>query len=289
MVETGKLPIVRKFVGRKLELNQFASVIKPRPALLRYLIGPNINVKSQVFLPFGIGGIGKTELSRKCLECAEDAGWATLEIDWDRADTRPNDELQLLNIIAEHLKKVYGNDSIAEFLKREKQIQYVEERIQHLKIENQEKWLSFVDAIQDIGGGVSGNKDIDIGSVTKGVGKLINMGAAKVAQAEDRFSDWLVSTGKIKADEGSLYKRKDIFLASKLVNALTECASRKPLAILFDTCEMLSFDLEEWLRDIIVCPLCQAGKPLVFIVSGQNNQYLERRVEAGLLPIFHFR
>ncbi len=214
-------------------------------------------------------------------KCAKDEGWATIEIDWDRADTGPTDEIEMMNIIVEHLKSIYGEKSTAEFLRIQKQIKYVKERVQRLQQENQEKWLSIVDALQDVAGGAGGEKGNELGSAVRGVGKLVNIGADALAHAEDNFADWLVSTGRIKADEGMLYKEDDKHLSRKLVKAIAETSSSKPLVILFDTCEILSPKLEEWLRDVIVCPAIETRKSIIFIVSGQHHQYRERQVDFG--------
>ena len=51
------------FVGRKTELEQFRSIIE-RPDTDTYsTLAPRPTVKPRVFLPYGIGGIGKTEQS----------------------------------------------------------------------------------------------------------------------------------------------------------------------------------------------------------------------------------
>src|SRR5687767_12922790 len=111
MIEQQATSLSRKFVGRKTEIEQFERAIKPRNLWVRFLLGPNRRVQPQVFLPHGIGGMGKTRLSRECLECAQTAGWATIEINWDRADARPTDEFEMMNIIAQQLIKEYGDNS----------------------------------------------------------------------------------------------------------------------------------------------------------------------------------
>jgi tetratricopeptide (TPR) repeat protein len=48
--------------------------------------------------------------------------------------------------------------------------------------------------------------------------------------------------------------------------------------VLLDGCQALPVALEEWLRDAIICPLIKAGPPLVFIISGRQNQAHQRTV-----------
>ena len=79
------MPIAKRiFVGRKIELEQFKQALG-RPGFIdRVVLGnPGRSVKSRVFLPHGIGGIGKSELTRQCLELAKQAGWRTLFLDWN--------------------------------------------------------------------------------------------------------------------------------------------------------------------------------------------------------------
>lgn len=59
------------FIGRQVELQQFEAALGRR-GLLGWLFGPG--VKPRVFLPHGIGGIGKTWLAQECLKRARKAG-----------------------------------------------------------------------------------------------------------------------------------------------------------------------------------------------------------------------
>lgn len=81
----------------------------------------------------------------------------------------------------------------------------------------------------------------------------------------------------LRANEKVLYTNPDQQLARALVSSLEAGANDQPLCILFDTCEVLSLDLEEWLRDSIVCPASETNLPLIFIVSGRYDQYRERQ------------
>ena len=56
------------FVGRQTELEQFRQVIGTTSKLERLLLRPGRQLKKpRLFLPHGIGGIGKTSLSQRCL------------------------------------------------------------------------------------------------------------------------------------------------------------------------------------------------------------------------------
>jgi tetratricopeptide (TPR) repeat protein len=270
------------FVGRKVELDQFDQAIRPSGKLAKLLRGPGVGVRPRVFVLHGIGGMGKTWLAQKCLHHAQTAGWMTAEIDWDTADMRPTDRLGLMNAIAEALKEKYGEGLVRDYLKVRGRVRRIQERVQLYKRENQEKWQSFVELSRSVTEGLVGlideKKGKAAGILVNVAGKVVGAGAKYLDKAEDAFVNWLVETGKLKADEALLYREPDQQLARHLVEALSKIPIRRPLVLLLDSCEALPVLLEEWLRDAIVCPAIEKEHPLVFIVSGRYNQYHERQV-----------
>jgi tetratricopeptide (TPR) repeat protein len=241
-------------------------------------------MKPCVFLPHGIGGIGKTWLAQECLKRARKAGWKTIEMDWDRADQRPTEQLDMMNVIAERLKERYGEKVVREYLGARVRARQVRDRVSRYKQENREKWQGLVDAAQalaETGVGIVRGEKVGkiVGTTVLMTGKVMDAGAAAIAQAEDAFLNWLIEAKKLKQDDVLLYKDPDRRLADRLVDALVSAACKQPLVALFDSCEALSLRLEEWLRDTIVCPAIKRGKPLLFIVAGRFNQYQERQVE----------
>jgi len=269
------------FIGRKNELAQFDQAIRPNKlgAILR---GPGTGVRPHVFLPYGIGGMGKTWLARECLKHAQKAGWMTAEIDWDTASTRPTDRLGLMDIVAQTLQEKYGEKLAHEYRKTRGRVKQIQDRVLRYQQEHQEKWQSLVDWVRNATEGVVGlvddKKGKASGVLVQATGKAVGAGARYLAQAEDAFVNWLVETNKLKPDEALLYREPEQQLAHQLVDVLDRAADSKPLALLFDTCEWLSLSQEEWLRDAMVCPAVKTGKPLVFIVSGRYDQSRERRV-----------
>lgn len=63
--------------------------------------------------------------------------------------------------------------------------------------------------------------------------------------------------------------------------SLSDASNIRPLALLFDTCEALKLNIEEWQRDGIVCPVVSLNKPIIFIISGRQDQYRERQADSG--------
>jgi len=93
-----------RFVGRQNELAQFEQAIKPQNKLKAFLkLG--LEVQPRVFLPYGIGGMGKTWLSRECFRRAKKAGWKTIEINWEKVDLVPVDETEMMDTILNSLNK----------------------------------------------------------------------------------------------------------------------------------------------------------------------------------------
>ncbi len=269
------------FIGRQIELQQFEAALGRR-GLLGWLLGPD--VKPRVFLPHGIGGIGKTWLAQECLKRARNTGWATVEVDWDKAEQRPSERLDLMNVIAEQLKEGFGEKVVREYLGEHGRARQVRDRVLRYQQENREVWQGIVDSAREVTEEVvSAAKSKAVGKaaglLVKAGGAVVDAGAIALARAEDAFVDWLVESKKLDQDDALLYKDPDPRLASRLVDALVSVARRQPLVVLLDSCEALSLRLEEWLRDAIVCPAVKRGVPLLFIVAGRFNQYQERQVE----------
>lgn len=183
------------FVGRKQELQQFDQVLNPRQKVAKAILGPRTKIKPHVFLPYGMGGMGKSFLSRECLLRAKDAGWKTVEIDWDRADTRPGDKSSMMSMIAEKIKGAYQESTIKNYLKVLHDSKKIQERVNHYRQENQEKWPSITESAKSLAETAGGEKGKSTSVVIDLAGKTINIGAASLAQAEDAFIEWMISKG----------------------------------------------------------------------------------------------
>jgi tetratricopeptide (TPR) repeat protein len=272
------------FVGRETELEQFHQALGKRGLLRQLLHLPGRDVHSRVFLPHGIGGIGKTWLSQRCLGEADKEGWATIKVDWDRADYRPSEPDQLMDIVAERIRSRLGEKAIKPYWKTRTQARQVRDRVTRYRQENQEKWQNIVNSISgmtEAAAGLARGKKVGAaaGGAMEKAGSFVGEGAALLAQAEDAFIDWLIEREKLNPEDKSLYRNPETELADRLVDAFVTAARRRPLVVLFDTCEELSLRLEEWLRDAIVCPTVQRDVALMFIVVGRFNQYVGREVE----------
>jgi|GEM_PF-3232581 len=266
------------FVGRRFELEQFERAIKPDGSFSGLLFGPGVGVRSLIFVLHGMGGIGKTWLARECLRRAKLKKWATVEIDWSGLDVLPNDQVGLMNEIATAIKDHYGEKTTQQYEGKRDRARRVWEGIQLFQHENPEKWQYFSGGGSETGidpyaqGGNALIKDWAIGTT----GQLTGMRSYMLTRAEDNFIEWLLRTGQINSGDDLLFRNQKKALAIELVNTMRQATTREPLVLLFDGCQVLPPELEEWLRDSIVCPLAKSGVPLIFILSGRQDQYHQR-------------
>ena len=266
------------FVGRKTELEQFRQALGHTEKWKRLLVNPGQNVRPRVFLPYGIGGIGKSELSRRCLKiAAEEEGWKTLCVDWDKVEYRPVERVQVMDAIAQALKSVAGEGVIKPYLDDRDKVAALRDKVDRYRAEHPEVWQKLVEVARKLATVVPGTP-AKVG--IKVVAEILDKGPRVVTSAYDMLLDKMLESKALKdRREKLLCSDPDIQLAHHLVKAIVDTARADALVILLDTCEVLSLRLEEFLRDSIVCPAVEQGMGLIFIVSGRFSQYRAREVE----------
>jgi tetratricopeptide (TPR) repeat protein len=266
-------PHSRIFVGRKTELEQFQSIIE-RPEVDSFSpLAPRRAVKPRVFLPHGIGGIGKTELSRRCAEIAAEAGWRTITIDWENVEYRPVEPMQLMNGIANALKAVAGEKAIKPYLEDQQNIAAVNGRVNRYRVDHPAEWQKALEVARASQGVLP---DPTTKTLAAAAAFTMDVGPKIMAKLADELAARKILKN---AKEAALYKNPEIQLAHHLVKAIIDATRDEPLLMVFDTCEWLSLSLEEFLRDLIVCPAVEQGSDLMFIISGRFSQSREREVE----------
>ncbi|MBI3361773.1 MAG: tetratricopeptide repeat protein [Chloroflexi bacterium] len=265
------------FVGRKNELKEFRQELG-RPGLIARALGnPARNVKPRVFLPFGIGGIGKTELSRQCLQLAEKAGWQTLTVEWDRVG--PVEPVDMMNAIALALQGRAGESAVQAYLDDRKKAAPTRERVQRYRTDHPEEWQRLAEkARQLLSPAAAAMPDPATKTLTAAIPAMIDYGPHVMAKAYDLLVEQMEKRKLLQADEVSLFNDTDARLAHQLVSGLVSAAKVQGLVVLLDTCEALPPPLEEFLRDSIVCPAAEQGRGLIFIVAGRHNQFREREI-----------
>ncbi len=267
------MPIAKRiFVGRKNEIEQFTQAMRPAVPTQPSLTNPGQGVRSRLFLPFGIGGIGKSELTKKCLELAGVKGWKTLLLDWDRVDNRVVEPLGLMNRLAEALKGVAGDAAIKPYMDERKRVGGLQDKAQRYRAEHPQEWQKLLEGVKTI-------ETADPEPYSR-LGIMAIRGTLDFGpKALAALADLMHMRRALTAEEAALLTRPDIGLARKLVTCLVEVAKTQSLVIALDTCEVLSSDLEEFLRDLIICPAIEQSTGLLVIVSGRFNQNNARQVE----------
>ncbi len=264
------------FVGRKTELEKFQQSLGQTGAVQRLLFKPGHGVKPRVFLPYGIGGIGKSELSKRCLALARKAGWKTITIDWEKVEYRPVEPLQVMDAIAEKLQGEYTKSIVAPYISDRNRAGPTRDKVHRYRAEHPEEWQKLVEGVRS-GGAMLPSTKAKVAAAA--ISTTLDVGPKVIAKAYDLLVDKMVERKVLKPDEASLYKNTDTQLAHHVVKAILKAADDHAVVILLDTCEILSLSLEEFLRDSVVCPAVEQGGPLIFIVSGRFSQYREREVE----------
>ncbi|GAP12676.1 protein containg AAA ATPase domain [Longilinea arvoryzae] len=260
------------FVGRRTELEQFKQYLYHPFSSNPDYVSPRL-IKARVFLLHGIGGIGKTELSRQLLEISDEAGWQKIYIDWDRINDRPNEFVDILNTLADKLLTIEGGQkAIQSYLEVHRQLLSIGERIERYRADNPEIWQRIIESSQTIAMQLP---TLEIKALGIAATAALDYGPRLLA----RLIDMMVAKKKLNIAEAQLYKKPDTQLAHALIQALHIIAHQTGIVVALDTSETLSITLEESLRDILICPAVENATGLFFIVSGRHNQYHAREVE----------
>jgi hypothetical protein len=260
------------FVGRRNELEQFEQY------LFRSYSGINNGsshrkINARVFLPYGIGGIGKTELTKQCLEIATKAGWQTIYLDWDRLPDCPNNFLDILDALADKLRSLDGGEkAIQTYLDIRKQALKVSERVERYRAENPEIWQNIVESSHKV---ATQLPTLETKALAFAATAALDYGPRLLALLADK----MVTQKKLNLDEALLFKKPDTQLAYHIIQAFHTLAQKTGLVVALDTCEALSLLLEEMLRDILICPSVENATGLIFILAGRYSQYHSREIE----------
>src|SRR5579864_1670727 len=117
------------FVGRVNELEQFQQTLG-QPRIISRLVFDNRgrNARSRLILVSGMAGIGKSELTRHCLQLAENAGWPTLLLEWDRLGYAPAEPIDVTNAIADTLQTLPDERATRAYFEARKTIAGAQEK-----------------------------------------------------------------------------------------------------------------------------------------------------------------
>jgi tetratricopeptide (TPR) repeat protein len=282
------------FIGRVQEQRQFRVALSGLVAHQRrwrdlaYMQAANFDPEqapgddsyAHIFLPHGIGGIGKSWLARRCLTLAEEMGGdpPILTLYDDVSLGSPVLEpVHLLDRLADHLARADYDTEVAAYRQAQADLPGVVERVTRYQAESRERWADLLHTAR----GLLVQED----RVHRQLPNLPSVprppapdDAAIAAQAYDLLTEQMQQEGKITRAEAMLFRHPALALAARLVVALKRVARRRPVVIALDNLEVI-VPLEPFLRDHLVLPT--TNTPLIWILSGRYNLADERLVEVN--------
>ncbi|MCD4737740.1 MAG: hypothetical protein K8R89_00575, partial [Anaerolineae bacterium] len=251
---------------------------------------PGDDSYARVFLPYGIGGIGKTWLTRRCLALAE-------EYASDPAILTLYDDLSLgppVQAPAHLLERLYNllveagyGEELAPYLRARAGAPKVAARVSRYKDGNRERWNDLVETASALTArgaqAVSTAHGFPLGDtgaalIKTATAETTHAGAAVLAKAHDLLVERMQQEGKLTSDEAQLFRDPEAAQAAQLARGLQQVARQRPLVIALDTLEVV-VSLERFLRDSLVLPTANA--PLLWLLSGRYNLADERVVEVS--------
>lgn len=257
----------------------------------------------QLFWIYGHGGMGKSWLLRRAYIEAEqrypDVRLAL--IDWDAPQWRepltqpPIDNEQLFKVIAYRIAQLFGLDALRPYWAASAKVQASKDRYADLQVD----FLSTLEHLvterhssaQPAGGGhltlmTAETSEADqkrkysfhLETVLRAarlwnenpgtLQRLINSLLADPIRKERIFEEWAERVAGRSADRATYQPGR--LLADALRNCLRDLTDKSPILLVLDTCELLSPELDWWLRHLLT-PLLDGVTPLVVIIGSRQR------------------
>ncbi len=287
------------FVGRVQEQRQFLVALQGllaqhhRWTKLARQLGPEFdfnrapgdNSYANIFLPHGIGGIGKSWLTRRCLALAEgiptDPPILTLydDVSLGAPVLEPG---HLLNRLADQLAAAGYELYVAAYRQAQADTPAIVSRVLRYQFEHRNQW----DRLATMAAELVARRPPEISHQPFGETSLAythasgaetaGRDAPTLAKAYDLLLEQMVQAGQLDADEAALFRNPPAAQAARLVTAIKQIALKQPLVIGLDNLEIV-VALEPLIRDCLVMPTNQS--PVIWLLSGRYNLADERLVE----------
>jgi hypothetical protein len=239
---------------------------------------PGDDSYAHIFLPHGIGGIGKSWLARRCLILAEEIGSdpSPLTLYEDVSVGSPVLEpAHLLDRLADQLTRIGYETEVAPYRQAQADLPGVVERVNRAQAESRERWADLLHTARGLIAQAARNR---LPSPPSAVYRLPSTDDAIIAKAYDLLTEQMQQEGRLTSAEANLFRHPALTLAAKLVTGLKRIARRRPVVIALDNLEII-VPLELFLRDHLVLPTNHA--PIIWILSGRYNLAYERLVEVN--------
>lgn len=243
---------------------------------------PGDNSYANIFLPHGIGGIGKSWLTRRCLDLAEgipnEPPILTLydDLSLGAPVLEPG---HLLERLSSRLSQAGYESYLADYNQAKADLPGIVERVARYQFEYRDHWDRMLQTATELiargrpEAGYHSFAQISLAYTHASGAETAGKDAPTLAKAYDLLLEQMQQEGKITAAEAALFRNPPAMQAAELARALMRIASRRPLVIGLDNLEII-VPLEPLIRDCLVLPTNHA--PIIWILSGRNNLADER-------------
>ncbi len=287
------------FIGRIQEQRQFLVVLQGLLAHqhhwyeLAQQSGPDFDPSqapgddsyANIFLPHGIGGIGKSWLTRRCLtlatEIPTDPHILTLydDVSLGAPVLEPG---HLLDRLYEQLVAADYKSLMAAYWKSKLDTPQIVESVSRYQFENREQWDKMVVLASELVArrepepGYHSYAETSIAYMHASGAESGGKDAATLAKAYDLLLERMQHEKKIDPAEAALFRNPPAAQAAHIVTAFKQIAAERPIVIGLDNLEII-VPLEPLIRDCLVLPTNRS--PIIWILSGRYNLADERIVE----------
>jgi superkiller protein 3 len=287
------------FIGRVQEQRQFLVALQGLLAHYRRWVelaqkyganfdpdqAPGDESYASIFLPHGIGGIGKSWLTRRCLDLAAEIpnDPPILSLYDDLSLGAPVLEpVHLLDRLHDRLVQAGYEPQLAAYRQAKADLPSIVDRVTRYQFENREQWDKMVQMAANLVArrepevGYRSFATISIAYIHATGAETAGKDAPTLAQAYDLLLEQMQNEGKLTPAEAVLFRNPPAAQAACLITALKQIAVKAPLVIGLDNLEIV-VPLEPLIRDCLVLPTTHV--PIIWILSGRYNLADERLVE----------
>jgi superkiller protein 3 len=246
---------------------------------------PGDDSYANIFLPHGIGGIGKSWLTRRCLTLASEMPLAPpiLTLYDDVSLGAPVLEpAHLLDRIYNQLVEAGYEAHLAPYWQAKVDTPDIIDYVTRYQFENREQWDKMMQIAADLVArsepepGYHSYSETSIAYIHASGAEAVGKDAATLAKAYDLLLEQMQQQDKLKPTEAALFRNPPAAQAAHLIDALKQIAGERPLVIGLDNLEIV-VSMESLIRDCLVLPTNHA--PIMWILSGRYSLADERVVE----------
>lgn len=287
------------FIGRVQEQRQFLVVLQGLLTHHRRWVeaaaglGPNFDPRqgptdesyASIFLLHGIGGIGKSWLTRHCLTLAREMPVEPPILTlYDDISISPPvlEPAHLLDRLHDNLVRAGYEARVAPYRQAKADLPPIIERVSRYQFENRDQWDTM---LQTAAGLVARSRpevgyhaftDTSLAHTHASGAEVQGQDAPTLAKAYDLLLEKMQAEGKITPAEITLFRNPPAAQAIHLIETLYQIAAERPIILSLDNLE-IAVPLEPFIRDCLVLPCDRA--PIIWMLTGRYNLADERMVE----------